>query len=84
MVAMNTLNAIIDGGEADNAPLSTGFPFPGTSHYAARVQRDHRRSRSERGVTCFEAPRRKAGVASQHDETLVRAQFCHVPHAIWR
>jgi hypothetical protein len=31
-VAMNTLNAIIDGGEADNAPLNTGF-FPGTSHY---------------------------------------------------
>ncbi len=33
VIAMNTLNAIIDGGEADNAPLSTGFPFPGTSHY---------------------------------------------------
>jgi hypothetical protein len=33
VVAMNTLNAIIDGGEADNAPLATGFPFPGTSHY---------------------------------------------------
>jgi hypothetical protein len=33
VVAMNTLNAIIDGGEADNAPLHTGFPFPGTSHY---------------------------------------------------
>jgi hypothetical protein len=33
VVAMNTLNAIIDGGEADNTPLSTGFPFPGTSHY---------------------------------------------------
>jgi hypothetical protein len=33
VVAMNTLNAIIDGGEADNVPLSTGFPFPGTSNY---------------------------------------------------
>ena len=33
VIAMNTLNAIIDGGEADNAPLSTGFPFPGTSNY---------------------------------------------------
>lgn len=32
-VAMNTLNTIIDGGEADNVPLNTGFPFPGTSHY---------------------------------------------------
>ena len=32
-VAMNTLNAVIDGGEADNVPLATGFPFPGTSHY---------------------------------------------------
>lgn len=32
-VAMNTLNTIIDGGEADNVPLVTGFPFPGTSHY---------------------------------------------------
>jgi hypothetical protein len=32
-VAMNTLNAILDGGEADNAPLHTGFPLPGTSHY---------------------------------------------------
>jgi hypothetical protein len=33
VIAMNTLNAIIDGGEADNGPLSTGFPFPGTSDY---------------------------------------------------
>ncbi len=33
VIAMNTLNAIIDGGEADNVPLSTGFPFPGTSNY---------------------------------------------------
>jgi hypothetical protein len=33
VIAMNALNAIIDGGEADNEPLSTGFPFPGTSHY---------------------------------------------------
>lgn len=33
VVAMNTLNAVIDGGEADNVPLNTGFPFPGTSHY---------------------------------------------------
>ena len=33
VIAMNTLNAIIDGGEADNVPLSTGFPFPGTSYY---------------------------------------------------
>ena len=32
-VAMNTLNTIIDGGEADNVPLNTGFPFAGTSHY---------------------------------------------------
>jgi hypothetical protein len=33
VIVMNTLNAIIDGGEADNVPLSTGFPFPGTSDY---------------------------------------------------
>jgi hypothetical protein len=33
VIAMNALNAIIDGGEADNSPLTTGFPFPGTSHY---------------------------------------------------
>lgn len=33
VIAMNALNTIIDGGEADNTPLSTGFPFPGTSHY---------------------------------------------------
>lgn len=33
VVAMNTLNGILDGGEADNAPLNTGFPFAGTSHY---------------------------------------------------
>ena len=32
--AMNALNAIIDGGEADNLLLNTGFPFYGTSHYA--------------------------------------------------
>ena len=32
-VAMNTLNAILDSGEADDVPLHTGFPFPGTSHY---------------------------------------------------
>ena len=33
LVAMNTLNGILDSGEADNAPLNTGFPFAGTSHY---------------------------------------------------
>jgi len=29
---MKTLNGLLDGGEADNVPLNTGF-FPGTTHY---------------------------------------------------
>lgn len=31
-VIMKTLNGLLDGGEADNVPLNTGF-LPGTTHY---------------------------------------------------
>ena len=51
MIAMNTLNAIIDGGEADNVPLSTGFPFPGTEPLRApRTTRSRAISISTRRV----------------------------------
>ena len=33
LLAMNTLNGLLDAGEADNAPLDTGFPAPGTTEY---------------------------------------------------
>ena len=33
LVAMNALNAALDLGESDFAPLNTGFPFPGTTDY---------------------------------------------------
>lgn len=33
LVAMNALNGFLDGGEAGNAPLDTGFPLPGTTEY---------------------------------------------------
>jgi hypothetical protein len=33
MLAMNALNADLDLGEKDYAPLHTGFPFPGTTDY---------------------------------------------------
>ena len=32
-IAMNALDGFLDGGEADNLPINTGFPFPGTSPY---------------------------------------------------
>jgi hypothetical protein len=34
LVAMNALNAALDLGDSDYAPLNTGFPFPGTTNYA--------------------------------------------------
>jgi len=33
LTVMNALNAALDSGEADNVPLHTGFPFPGTTDY---------------------------------------------------
>src|SRR5262249_32253573 len=32
-VAMNALDAALDLGDSDYAPLNTGFPFPGTTDY---------------------------------------------------
>jgi hypothetical protein len=33
LLAMNTLNGLLDGGEIDNVPLNTGFPAIGTTEY---------------------------------------------------
>jgi hypothetical protein len=33
LLGMNALNAALDFGDSDFAPLNTGFPFPGTTNY---------------------------------------------------